>query len=70
MDDRGAVAGRYWLLQLVRLACVVAAVYGAAIIGHAAKGDQALGGILFIAGTAGFFFLPLLLVRHWRGGRR
>ncbi|MCP9222453.1 hypothetical protein MKP08_06810 [Erythrobacter sp. LQ02-29] len=70
MADETRIANRYWLLQLVRLICVVAAVYGAAITAHAVEGDATLGGVLFIAGTVGFFFGPLLLARHWRGSDR
>ena len=63
MADSDPAAGRFFLLQLLRLACMGVAVAGGILFGR--YGND-LGGVLLVLGALAFFTLPRLLARRWK----
>lgn len=70
MADPDPAAGRYWLLQILRLSGVALAVVGAMILAGSLDAPQPLGVVLLVLGMVEFFFLPAFLARRWKGPER
>ena len=63
MDERDPAERRFFMLQLLRLACMGVAVTGGILFG---RFENPLGGVLLVAGALAFFTLPRLLARRWK----
>lgn len=65
-----ATPRRFALLQLVRLAGALLALAGVVVLSHGnallRPLPDWLGSAMVVAGAAGFFALPVLIVRHWK----
>lgn len=68
MSDESKAAGRYWLLQLIRLGGLVMVVAGAMGVAGTLPINEGQGAVLMVAGVVEFFFIPLLLSKHWKRG--
>lgn len=58
--------GRYYLLQLVRVACAAVVLIGGMVMTGKIGAPEWLGALALVAGAAGFFTLPNRLARRWR----
>ena len=68
-DERGGAdpaIGRYYLIQLVRLACAGVVLIGGMIMTGRIEAPEWLGGIVLLAGAGAFFTLPNRIARRWR----
>lgn len=65
-DPESVAAGRYTVLNLLRLGAVIAVALGIAMARGAVPGPYPLGAVLAIAGLAAFFFGPYILVKRWK----
>ena len=66
MTQRDPAAGRYWMLQLMRLGGVLLVVGGLLIIAGRVNGPEELGYGLLVLGAFEFFFMPIMLARRWK----
>ncbi|MDG6077996.1 hypothetical protein E3U23_02130 [Erythrobacter litoralis] len=64
-DERTAMR-RFWILQGLRLAGLGLALAGAMAIAGTLNLNQAQGAVLLIGGAVAFFFLPVLMAKHWK----
>lgn len=58
--------GRYYLIQLLRLACAGVVLIGGMIMTGRIDAPEWLGAVTLLAGAAAFFTLPNRLARRWR----
>lgn len=68
MAERDPAAGRFLMLQIVRLGGVLMVVIGAMMLAGTLDAPDAVGFALMVMGVVEFFVLPLLLARMWRSG--
>lgn len=66
MSDESKAARRYWILQLIRLGGLVMVVAGAMSVAGTLPISEGQGAVLMVAGVVEFFFIPLLLSKHWK----
>ncbi len=65
-DPETVAARRYTIMNLVRIVAIAAAALGIGIARDAFPGPYPLGVVLAVAGVAGFFFGPYILVKRWK----
>lgn len=65
-DGHDPAIGRYYLIQLLRLACAGGVLIGGMVMTGRIAAPEWLGGIVLVAGAVGFFTLPNRLARRWR----
>ena len=58
--------GRYYLLQLVRVACAAVVLISGMVMTGTIGEPEWLGTLALVAGAVGFFTLPNRLARRWR----
>lgn len=66
MANPDPAAGRFWLLQFLRLVGVVMAALGAMALAGRLDWPREVGFVLLVAGAFEFFFIPGMLARKWR----
>ena len=66
MSDEDKAAQRFWLLQIIRLSGAVMVLLGVMAIAGALPWPQMGGVVLLVGGAADFFFIPVLLAKHWK----
>ncbi len=66
MDQPDPAIGRFWLLQLIRLGGIVMVLTGAMAVAGRLRLTEGQGAVLMVGGAVAFFFLPVLLVKHWK----
>lgn len=66
MAQRDPAIGRFWLLQLVRLIGVVMVLTGAMAVAGRIGLSEGQGAVLMVGGGVAFFFIPILLSKHWK----
>ena len=66
MAQRDLAMGRFWLLQLVRLIGIVMVLAGAMAVAGRSGLNEAQGAVLMVGGGVAFFFIPILLSKHWK----
>ena len=69
MGDESRAAGRYWLLQAIRLGGMIMVLAGAMAVAGTLPLSAGQGAVLMVAGMVEFFFLPVLLAKHWKRER-
>lgn len=57
---------RFLILQGLRLAGLAMALAGAMAIAGTLPLNEAQGAVLLIGGAVAFFFLPVLMAKHWK----
>ncbi|GMM93346.1 hypothetical protein [Qipengyuania sp. MTN3-11] len=70
MAERDPAFRRFALIQVMRLWCLLVVLAGAALYAERVGDDPLLGGILLVAGAAGFFLIPRQLARRWKTGKK
>lgn len=68
--EETVAAKRYTLVNLLRLAAILAVIGGIAIARGMVDLPYAFGVVVALAGLLGFFFAPPLLVKRWKAGDR
>ena len=66
MPSEDPAAGRFWMLQLMRLGGILLVAGGIAILSGRVAGPEILGYGLVVLGAFEFFALPVLLARRWK----
>ena len=66
MPSDDPAAGRYWMLQLMRLGGILLVVGGILILSGRVPGPEVLGYGLVVLGAFEFFALPIVLARRWK----
>jgi len=66
--EEAEAAKRYTVMNLVRLASIVAVGLGIAIARDIIALPYALGVALALGGLVAFFFLPVTLAKRWKAG--
>jgi hypothetical protein len=66
VDQPDPAIGRFWLLQLIRLGGIVMVLTGAMAVAGRLRLTEGQGAVLMVGGAIAFFFLPVLLVKHWK----
>ncbi|MBY6014994.1 hypothetical protein KUV75_08760 [Qipengyuania gaetbuli] len=66
MSDEDKAAQRFWLLQIIRLSGAVMVLLGVMAIAGALPWPQMVGVVLLVGGAVDFFFIPVLLAKHWK----
>ena len=66
--DETRTARRFWTLQGLRLLGLALSLAGAMALAGTLDLNQAQGAVLLIGGAVAFFFLPVLMVKHWKAG--
>jgi hypothetical protein len=69
--SRDPALPRFAILQVARFGGAALALLGVVILSHGqpalAHVPDALGDVLIVAGAIGFFAVPLILARKWKG---
>lgn len=68
MNDESKATSRFWILQLIRLGGLVMVVAGAMGVAGTLPISEGQGAVLMVAGIVEFFFIPMLLSKHWQRG--
>ena len=63
-EDRAAK--RFFLLQAIRLSGVVLILLGVMTLAGTMAWPELVGVVLLVGGAVDFFFLPVLLAKHWK----
>ena len=66
MTERDPAAGRFWMLQLMRLGGILLALGGILILSGKVNGPDVLGYGLLVFGAFEFFAMPHFLSRMWK----
>ncbi len=66
MSDEDKAAQRFWLLQIIRLLGALMVLLGVMAIAGAMPWPQMVGVVLLVGGAVDFFFIPVLLAKHWK----
>ena len=66
MGQPDPAIGRFWLLQLIRLGGIIMVLAGAMAVAGRLDLSEGQGAVLMVGGAVAFFFLPVLLAKHWK----
>lgn len=65
-EGEARAARRFWIVQGLRLLGLTLALAGAMAVAGTLDLNQAQGAVLLIGGAVAFFFLPVLMAKHWK----
>ena len=66
MSNEDTAARRFFLLQAIRLSGVVLILLGAMTLAGVTGWPDMVGAVLLVGGAVDFFFIPVLLAKHWK----